>query len=130
MTRKMDTLKKVGTVHTSRLFLFMSPLGTNWGRNLLGLTIIHLDTNRMQTRKTLIKLRVFKMDSYLIRGETFFIGEPVFFWTLALADISLDDYLTKSDGVMNEAAVFNRNNPVTLIQHAFVMGNHDARFFA
>lgn len=70
------------------------------------------------------------MDSYLIRGETFFIGEPVFFWTLALADISLDDYLTKSDGVMNEAAVFNRNNPITLIQHAFVMGNHDARFFA
>ncbi|ALA12733.1 hypothetical protein VEGAS_36 [Paenibacillus phage Vegas] len=31
----------------------MSPLGTNWGRNVLGITIIHSDTNRYEQEKPL-----------------------------------------------------------------------------
>ncbi|AQT83718.1 hypothetical protein B1222_03710 [Paenibacillus larvae subsp. pulvifaciens] len=87
MTRKMDTLKKSGhSSHLKALFVYV-PIRDELGTKSTRTHNNSLRYEQMQTRKTLIKLRVFKMDSYLIRGETFFIGEPVFFWTLALADI-------------------------------------------
>ncbi|MEV2287123.1 hypothetical protein ABND12_20365, partial [Paenibacillus larvae] len=37
----------------NHLAIILSPLGTNWGQNLLGFTIIHSDENRYEQEKPL-----------------------------------------------------------------------------